>query len=390
LESLERSPEMGMRAYVHINLASLHLECGEIEDCMSSLDMAVKECRTVKDIHAELMISSTRVQALDLAGKLDEAGNALAALDRFLEQYSLGDSLESSLAACPKMEMLYERNLLDEAVKTASPYLKMPIAELSITVITPFAYTLSALGKGDEALELLLKWDTALQNTPAWWVPDKISHCRAFLLRHNRAASGEWLKSTEDKSCMLFWDTALTAIQKSRFYCDRGMFKKAMETAAPMLDKADELKCFDISLKLRAVLAAAQFALSEKRQAMETLAPALRLGESQGYVRAFIDTGDIIVPLLKHAVGCELSVEYCMKLLSFADFSSTQERQVLTEREIEVLRLVSEGHSNVQIAKMLYLSPGTVKRHIYNISIKLGASNRVEAVAIAKRIGALK
>jgi LuxR family maltose regulon positive regulatory protein len=61
----------------------------------------------------------------------------------------------------------------------------------------------------------------------------------------------------------------------------------------------------------------------------------------------------------------------------------------LTGRELEVLRLVAEGRSNRQIGRELFVTLGTVKSHVHTISGKLGASNRVEAVAIARRKGLL-
>jgi LuxR family maltose regulon positive regulatory protein len=61
----------------------------------------------------------------------------------------------------------------------------------------------------------------------------------------------------------------------------------------------------------------------------------------------------------------------------------------LTEREIEVLRLVAAGRSNRQIAAELYLALGTVKTHVHSIAGKLGASNRVEATARARDFGLL-
>lgn len=61
----------------------------------------------------------------------------------------------------------------------------------------------------------------------------------------------------------------------------------------------------------------------------------------------------------------------------------------LSEREIEVLQLVALGRSNREIATELYLALGTVKSHVHNISGKLGASNRTEAVANAREVGLL-
>ena len=61
----------------------------------------------------------------------------------------------------------------------------------------------------------------------------------------------------------------------------------------------------------------------------------------------------------------------------------------LTERELEVLSLVAAGRSNRQIAAELYLALGTVKTHVHAIAGKLGAANRVEAVARARELGLL-
>jgi DNA-binding NarL/FixJ family response regulator len=59
----------------------------------------------------------------------------------------------------------------------------------------------------------------------------------------------------------------------------------------------------------------------------------------------------------------------------------------LSEREVEVLRLLAEGLDNNEIALRLYLSPTTVKRHVSTIFSKAGVSNRVQAAIWAVRAG---
>jgi ATP/maltotriose-dependent transcriptional regulator MalT len=61
----------------------------------------------------------------------------------------------------------------------------------------------------------------------------------------------------------------------------------------------------------------------------------------------------------------------------------------LTARELEVLRLVAAGGSNRQIATQLYVTVSTVKTHVHTVSGKLGAANRVEAVARGRELGLL-
>jgi DNA-binding NarL/FixJ family response regulator len=59
----------------------------------------------------------------------------------------------------------------------------------------------------------------------------------------------------------------------------------------------------------------------------------------------------------------------------------------LTRREKEILRLVSEGHSNAKLAKMLWVTEQTVKFHLSNIYRKLDVENRTQAAAKARHLG---
>ncbi len=61
----------------------------------------------------------------------------------------------------------------------------------------------------------------------------------------------------------------------------------------------------------------------------------------------------------------------------------------LSEREIEVLRLIADGLSNAEIAARLVIAQGTVKRHINNIYGKLGVQSRTQAVARSRELGLL-
>ncbi|MEU4596039.1 LuxR C-terminal-related transcriptional regulator [Nocardia sp. NPDC023988] len=61
---------------------------------------------------------------------------------------------------------------------------------------------------------------------------------------------------------------------------------------------------------------------------------------------------------------------------------SRDEDEVLTRREVQIVRLLAEGDSNARIARKLTISEGTVKTHITRVLRKLGAANRAEAVSI--------
>lgn len=65
-------------------------------------------------------------------------------------------------------------------------------------------------------------------------------------------------------------------------------------------------------------------------------------------------------------------------------YSPKQSSQTLSERELEVLRLVAQGYQNSMIAGRLHTAPDTVKTQVRSIFLKLGASNRANAVFLAK------
>ncbi len=62
----------------------------------------------------------------------------------------------------------------------------------------------------------------------------------------------------------------------------------------------------------------------------------------------------------------------------------------LTERELQILRIASEGRSNKAIAEELHLSVNTVRNHMQHVLTKLGAHSKLEATAIAARLGILR
>jgi DNA-binding NarL/FixJ family response regulator len=73
--------------------------------------------------------------------------------------------------------------------------------------------------------------------------------------------------------------------------------------------------------------------------------------------------------------------------LAGGDGSSAAARLGLTERELEVLELVAEGHTNREIGERLFMSAKTASVHVSRILVKLSVRNRGEAAAAAHRLG---
>jgi LuxR family maltose regulon positive regulatory protein len=132
-------------------------------------------------------------------------------------------------------------------------------------------------------------------------------------------------------------------------------------------------------------------------EALDTLGRALALAKPEGYVRMFADEGAPMARLLYECAARGIAPEYAGQLLTaFAEVDPAKPKgphsemvEPLSTREVEVLELIAEGHSNQEIAAKLHLSLNTVKVHSSNIYGKLGVNSRTQAVAKAKTLGIL-
>jgi len=126
--------------------------------------------------------------------------------------------------------------------------------------------------------------------------------------------------------------------------------------------------------------------------ALQFLGDGLTRGEAEGFIRTFVDAGEPLVPLLQDAARRGLEAAYCGRILaafggkSHAASGTAGLIEPLSERELEVLRLVAAGLSNRQIAAQLVISPNTAKSHVHNICGKLEASNRAHAITRAREL----
>ena len=168
-------------------------------------------------------------------------------------------------------------------------------------------------------------------------------------------------------------------------------------------------------IELRALQALALAASGQEPGALSALAEALTLGWPEGYVRVFADEGAPMAALLGHLVAAQrtdrtlarsVPLDYLGRLLRV--FEPDGARSVpsaqhtgpsaalaaglvepLSERELEVLRLLATGKPNREIADELSVALDTVKKHVTHILVKLGAANRTEATARARELGLL-
>ena len=155
------------------------------------------------------------------------------------------------------------------------------------------------------------------------------------------------------------------------------------------------------AMEAQILQALAEQAAGKDMQAIGTFTPVLARAEPEGYMRLFLDEGPPMAKLLyKVSTQAATSMhEYVGRLLA-AYYQEQPELHVplakvskgaaiavpLSKRELEVVRLMANGYANKEIATQLFISVGTVKRHIVHILQKLDAANRTQAVAIAREL----
>jgi LuxR family maltose regulon positive regulatory protein len=129
--------------------------------------------------------------------------------------------------------------------------------------------------------------------------------------------------------------------------------------------------------------------LGQQDKAIRTLSRALLLAEPEGFIRVFIQEGSSMAALLRAAGAQGHSPDYVKHLLEvFGQTPAPQEALLdpLSERELDVLRLVVQGLTNTEIAAELVIANSTVKTHVNRIYGKLGVRTRTQAVARAHQL----
>ena len=123
--------------------------------------------------------------------------------------------------------------------------------------------------------------------------------------------------------------------------------------------------------------------------AEHVMVAAIEAGVS-GFLSKTRSLGEVTSAVRAAAAGeAVISPEMLARLLPRLNRSGRAGRDTLTEREREVLGLLSEGLTNAAIADRLFVSVNTVRNHVANLSSKLGARSKLEALSIAVREGLL-
>jgi LuxR family transcriptional regulator, maltose regulon positive regulatory protein len=203
-----------------------------------------------------------------------------------------------------------------------------------------------------------------------------------------------------------FEHITLARVLLARYKCDleESSIHEAMGLLERLLKAAEEGGRMGSVIEILILQALAHEAQGDNPTALVPLERALTLAEPEGYVRIFVDEGRPMANLLSEATARGIMPGYTARLL--AAFEAEEHKsedeshlppalsaqslvEPLSQRELEVLRLIAQGLSNREISERLFLAIITVKGHNRNIFRKLQVRRRTEAVARARELGLL-
>jgi LuxR family maltose regulon positive regulatory protein len=302
----------------------------------------------------------------------------------------------------------------------------------AVDALAGLALTQHLMRRGDEAAESCRQLQEFAQelNERNYLSVAHACQARLSLLRGDLNAAVEWgrlIDNTPEVAELFLWLEA-PSITQARVLIAAGS-EHSLLSATKLLQSIRDL-CEACRFTCQIIEVAVLQSLALERQghteeALEALKEAITLAEPGGWIRPFVEAGPPMADLLKRLYSQNVAVDYIERLLkafsadeskaradALEDESPTSDRAVsespslpisspprhpthqplvepLTNRELEILQLLSQRWQNKEIAEKLFISPNTVKSHLNNINQKLQVRNRRQAVEKARDLGIL-
>jgi len=194
----------------------------------------------------------------------------------------------------------------------------------------------------------------------------------------------------------------------ARVYLARQQWDAAISWLVDLQDHPDLQQCGETLIEINLLTALAEQGRGRIAPALEALECALNLAREENYCRIFLDAGPSMLLLFRALLKNHFEDPYFQRILAAFEaeielivvgvdkpvekggvIHTLRDLDALSERELEVLRLMAEGLSNPEIARKLIVTEGTIKTHTHHIYSKLSVRNRTEALNRARELNLL-
>jgi LuxR family maltose regulon positive regulatory protein len=378
--------ELTSRSTLAMNLGLVYWHIGRLRDAVPNLneatDMAARSDNHYARLTAQIFLTRTKASQGSLKQAEKELKNSLKIG---------GDIPILALSHYDLSCIYYEWNELGKAWTHLEQGLEMCVRSGNVEFQNAGhllkAYLLMAQGNMLGALsEVETSHALAQEFGPAAQARSMACHAEIALAMGDVNTAAHWEEQRTERvdAHSLYRFVDLTRV---RLLLAQDKKAAARETLSELLSQAASAGWGYASVAMRALNVRAAKAESE---AVELLSEALILSQPEGFIRTYVEVGKPLIPFLKEVARRGTIPEYAGQILSAYDKRGKTTTLALVEplsdREIEVMRLLAAGLSNREIAQELVISIGTAKSHVHNICGKLGVRNRTEAAMKAKEL----
>jgi LuxR family maltose regulon positive regulatory protein len=392
------------RAIAALSLGIAHFARGQPVPASQALSEAIELNRAGGPTYMALAAMMTLGHVQELGGALRAAVQTLReALEVAAGSAGARPVPLTGMAHVGLADVQYEWDQLDRALRNA-------LTGIDLTSLGGFtSYQLAgyarltqiyqARGDFERAAETLRQAEQLVAGRPYAYLAGRLIHLRVrlWLAQGELTAAERWLEAHSlgrDEEIDLAREAEQLAAARVLLALDRPT--EALAVLGPVLAAADKAGRRGAQIESLTLQTLAWQRCGDMERSLKALGQALKLGEPEGYIRTLIGEGAPMAELLRRALVRGLSPGYAARLLTTLGdpaevMAPAMERLVepLTERELEVLRLVAGGLTNREIAAELVVAVSTVKSHVNHIYGKLEVKNRTQASVRARELGLL-
>lgn len=293
---------------------------------------------------------------------------------------------------------LAQRHLLDASA--ARPFLEVRTAVDSMVLLSLTYHAQGHAQAANESVAHLLDYTRQMQN-PAYLEVARACQARLALARGEVEAALRWLHTADltlDGGTMMFW-AELPRLTACRVLLAEGSVAAHTRARADLerhLHFAEATHNRWQQIEILVLSALAQQAQGQEEAALALTERAVILARPGGFVRAFVDHGPLLAALLHTLLARGVAPTYLAPLLTAfgnhvapltPDPTVLVPFEPLSERELDVLRLLAQRLSDKEIARVLGISPLTVRTHNSRLYHKLGVTSRAQALVRAQALG---
>jgi LuxR family maltose regulon positive regulatory protein len=406
--------DLRTRCFTLMKLSSTLRLTGKFNEATQAFKEAILVSQEIGDSHIAIHVRCDLAGLLFMQGRLREIDRVcLEALDIAKQHFvRSGWWMPITGYVYAKMcQLYYERNELDNALQAAEKGIDLcrtgGLPEYLADCYVFQAITYQAMGNGEEAIEAIREAKVIAKNLSPWY-KEIVEPYEALIqmsqgdLESARRLVDERDFIRKDEYGIEFYTNKIMQAQIQVKQCEDcpSELNEVHKLLVELREIAESREANSFILKILALQSLTEWMMGEREEALQCLRQAIMLAEPEGYVRPFINLGSQMADVLHYAVSKGICSRYSTMLLeALAAEPSVDATQVatsraaleepLSERELQVLKLLNSDLSTPEIAQELVVAVSTVRSHVKNIYSKLDVHSRIEAIDRARELNLL-